>query len=56
MGRQTERHYENDVIELRNKAKEQRRKGRIGVADCLDHLADKFQEKVDLKYAQLYQR
>ncbi len=56
MGRLIERNYEADVIELRNKAKEQRRKGRIGVADCLDHLADMFQLKVDQKNVELYQR
>jgi hypothetical protein len=56
MGRQIERNYEADVIELRNKAKEQRRKGRNAVADCLDHLADMFQLKVDQKNVELYQR
>jgi hypothetical protein len=56
MGRLIERNYEADVIELRNKAKEQRRKGRTDVADCLDHLADMFQLKVNQKNLELYQR
>lgn len=56
MGRQTERVYENDVKELRAKAAAERKRGRESVAKCLDHMADQFQHKVDLKNAALYQQ
>lgn len=55
MPRQEERDYESERNELLQKAFDERRRGREGVALCLEKMASDFQSKVDEKYLAQYQ-
>lgn len=55
MARQLERDYQNESVELFQKAQEERARGREGSALCLERMAVIFQEKAFEKIASQYQ-
>lgn len=55
MARQEERDYESERNELLQKAHDERRRGREGVALCLEKMALDFQDKINSKYLAQYQ-
>ncbi len=56
MARKTERDYEGERNELLQKAYEERRRGREGSALCLEGMAQFFQDKLNEKYLNEYQK